>query len=787
MAFSQTLFMLILLLHVSITMGIEAINNSSISSISKPGCPSQCGNVSIPYPFGIGRGCYRDKAFEIICNSNISKPYLNYIKQEVLNLSMNELRVRSPITKLCYNSSTGMINSTLINSTNVGYDLSRDGPFTYSNTRNKFTALGCDIFAFISYYNGHKLGGCASLCRSYLNTDIYNSSCLGVGCCSVAIPGGVKQFQVQAYSVNTQSRSWEADTQACSYASIHDGIKGSRESFINYNTSDKFSGNRSTVLPNNYFHQLIVGATLDWSIGAEKCKNVSKHECGEHSECYDPDNAQGYRCRCLKGFEGNPYLRNGCTDINECKNREAKCWEELSHSSSTSGRKVGVVCVNTPGSYTCKCPNGYAWDGSSERIGCFPINSYYVHRRSTVLIVSIGIGVGLGSLLILAIGFWSYRVMKRRQQIKLKQKFFKRNGGLLLEQQISSSDGSVERTKVFVTKELETATDNFNEGRIIGRGGSGTVYKGMLSDGRIVAIKKSKVIDESQIAQFINELVLLSQINHRNIVRLLGCCLETEVPLLVYEYVSNGTLSHRLHSENLFASISWADRLRISREISGALSYLHSSASMPIFHRDIKSSNILLDERNRAKLSDFGISRSVPFDKTHLTTLVQGTFGYLDPEYFRSGQFTEKSDVYSFGVVLVELLTGEKPVNYAKAEEDKNLAMHFISAVKGARLVLVLEQRVMKEASKEDILIVAKLAKRCLKLVGKKRPTMREVANELEKVTNFQDQEYLEPNCDNNNHDLVRADEEEDNVSICISTGTDSQDSFHDKPIFLEG
>ncbi|KAK9095321.1 hypothetical protein Scep_026790 [Stephania cephalantha] len=614
--------------------------------------------------------------------------------------------------------------------------------------------------------------------------DLYDNSCLGAGCCSVAIPGGVKEFQLEAYTVNTRSRVWVYNSQACSYASIHDGIDRRSVSLSDVSNAppSMIPVGRPSVLPNKYVQQLFVGATLDWSIGEDKCKNISKHECGEHSECYDPDNSTlGYRCRCRQGFDGNPYLPNGCTDIDECKNGEATCAKEPSHNSSTTGRKFGAVCVNTPGSYMCKCPNGTIGDGRREGVGCIPDYEFdYVQRRPTVLIVSIGIGVGLGSLLILAIGFWSYRKMKRRQQIKLKQKFFKRNGGLLLEQQISSSDGNVERTKVFITKELETATDNFNEGRIIGRGGSGTVYKGMLSDGRIVAIKKSKVIDESQIAQFINELVLLSQINHRNIVRLLGCCLETEVPLLVYEYVSNGTLSHHLHNENHFASISWADRLRISREISGALSYLHSSASMPIFHRDIKSSNILLDERNRAKVSDFGISRSVPFDKTHLTTLVQGTFGYLDPEYFHSGQFTEKSDVYSFGVVLVELLTGEKPVNYAKAEEDKNLAMHFISAMKGGRLVQVLEQRVMKEASKEDVLIVAKLAKRCLKLVGKKRPTMREVSNELEKVTNCQDQEYLEPNCDNINHNLVGAEQEEESSSICISTDTGSQDSFHD-------
>ncbi|KAK9095461.1 hypothetical protein Scep_026930 [Stephania cephalantha] len=386
-------------------MGIEAISNSTISTISKPGCPSNCGNVSIPYPFGIGRSCYRDKAFEIICGNTSNKPYLVYISREVLHLSVKELRVRSQITKLCYDSSTGMINSTSFNgSTNLGYDLPSDGPFTYSTTRNKFTALGCDIFAFISYYNGDKLSGCGSMCPEFGNIDIYNSSCLGVGCCSVAIPGGVKEFQVQAYSVNTQSRSWVSNTQACSYASIHDGIDGRRESFINY---DNFSNNLPTVLPNNYVHQLIVGATLDWSIGEVKCKYISKHECGEHSECYDPDNSTlGYRCRCRQGFDGNPYLPNGCTDIDECKNGEATCAKEPSHNSSTTGIKFGAVCVNTPGSYMCKCPNGTIGDGRREGVGCIPDYQFdYVQRRPTVLIVSIGMYWRRFGL-IAYIGYW---------------------------------------------------------------------------------------------------------------------------------------------------------------------------------------------------------------------------------------------------------------------------------------------------------------------------------------------------------------------------------------------
>ena len=221
------------------------------------------------------------------------------------------------------------------------------------------------------------------------------------------------------------------------------------------------------------------------------------------------------------------------------------------------------------------------------------------------------------------------------------------------------------RTRVFSSKKLEKATENFSVNRVLGQGGQGTVYKGMLVDGRIVTVKKSKVVDEDKVEEFINEVVILSQINHRNIVKLLGCCLETEVPVLVYEFIPNGNLFEHLHeSDDDYTMATWVMRLRIAVDIAGALSYLHSAASSPVYHRDIKSTNIMLDERYRAKVSDFGSSRSVTVDHTHFTTVVAGTVGYVDPEYFQSSQFTDKSDVYSFGVVLVELITGQKPVSF---------------------------------------------------------------------------------------------------------------------------
>ena len=181
--------------------------------------------------------------------------------------------------------------------------------------------------------------------------------------------------------------------------------------------------------------------------------------------------------------------------------------------------------------------------------------------------------------------------------------------------------------------------------------------------------------------------------------------------------------------------LTWDVRVRVATEVAGALSYLHSAASIPIYHRDIKSSNILLDEKHRAKVADFGTSRNISIDQTHLTTRVQGTFGYLDPEYFQTSQFTDKSDVYSFGVVLVELLTGERPILRPRLDDqERSLVAHFVLAMEQGRIFDILDSQILKEGMKEEITRFAELAYRCLNLNGRRRPSMKQVAAELESI-----------------------------------------------------
>ncbi|PRQ52202.1 putative transferase, protein kinase RLK-Pelle-WAK family [Rosa chinensis] len=704
--------MVLCLWSLSTTPAVAAESGTALP-IAKPNCQEKCGNVSIPYPFGIGpdKDCYLEEWFEIDCNqSTRHKPFLRLTQQEVLSISIKDgtLQVNSPVTFFC-------------NVTGSSQPANLTGsPFVYSQRQNRFTAATCGFVSLVSS-DQSVVGGCRSICDKQ-NTGRYSDGCdIGTNCCQTSIPPYLRVVTASVMvdgPANMTGRNDSGKPDCSDYAFLVDKDW--------FETASNYSAIR------NMLH---VPVALEWSVINDT--NSSSAFQGNKKCDFDTSlalNRSVLSCRCPQGFDGNPYLLQPCQDIDECIDGTKRCWP-------------GSKCMNLPGSFKCE------------------------DEKDTIKLALAGLGSSLGLLLLLIAAWWVHKLVKKRKSIKRKEMSFKRNGGLLLERQLSSGEVNLEKIKLFKSKELEKSTDNFHVDRILGKGGQGTVYKGMLTDGRIVAVKRSTKVDEGRLSQFINEVVILSQINHRNVVKLLGCCLETEVPLLVYEFIPNGSLSQYIHEQHEDFPLTWELRLRIATEIAGALSYLHGAASIPIFHRDIKSTNILLDEKYRAKIADFGTSRSVAIDQTHLTTLVYGTFGYLDPEYFQSSQFTDKSDVYSFGVVLVELLSGQKPISVTRSQEEgRSLATHFIILMQDDRLFEVVDARVLNEASKEDILLVANLARRCLHLNGRNRPTMREVTAELEGIQMSQKTTNGEQNYEE--VDIVRYDSIEPWDVASTSTGT---------------
>ncbi|KAK4592661.1 hypothetical protein RGQ29_016980 [Quercus rubra] len=694
--------------------------------IALPNCSDSCGDVKIPYPFGTTKGCYRNESgnFFIKCSNSYGQPQPMTGNLNVTNISIEgEMDIMMYSSINCYNQSGAP------RSNNTKSRLRIPNTFTVSVTKNKFVAVGCDTYAYLNgVLNREPFSiGCLSKCTNNTH-NIVNGTCSGIGCCQIDIPTGLRKINFQASSFNGHKGVWSVNP--CSFA------------FIIQRDEFSFSSAYLTSLQNNRTLPMV----LDWAIGTETCEvalNKGNYICGANSNCSNRTNGSGYRCNCKKGYEGNPYLKEGCQDINECVSKDL------------NNCKSNQDCINIPGDYHCLCIGGFHADGEA----CVADQP----ASKSSLAINLTVGAGIGLIVMFVCCSWLYLIIKKRNLIKLKEKFFKQNGGLVLQYQLSRQENSTENAKIFTTEELKKATNNYDETLIIGRGGFGTVYKGLLSDDRIVAIKKSKMVDQSQIEQFINEVVVLSQINHRNVVKLLGCCLETSVPLLVYEFIANGTLFEYIHNESKVSTLSWEICLRIATETAEALSYLHSAASTPIIHRDVKSSNILLDSSYTAKVSDFGASRLIPLDQTEVATMVQGTIGYLDPEYLHTSQLTEKSDVYSFGVVLVELLTGRKALSFDKPEMERSLVTYFLLSLKENRLFEVLGKHIAKEGNAEQLKEVAILAKKCLKLKGEDRPTMKEVATELEGLRKMEKHSWV--NFDSNSDEIEHLPAETSNSS----------------------
>ncbi|KAG2556333.1 hypothetical protein PVAP13_8NG071501, partial [Panicum virgatum] len=664
--------------------------------VGKPNCSTTCGSVRVPYPFGISPGCLLP-GFKLTCNRSYDPPRLLLDKNGTLE-----------IIEIFLSNSTGRVIHHTSNTFDHDYEYSDEhfwtvyfdlpddigDPYMLS-TKNELIIFGCDLQATLYKTKGSNkttdsISHCTSTCSS---SSLQISSDDRLYHSAWPLDGLTDEWGVILNRTDLLGLSYMASPLVLRWA-VKQGVTAP------------------------------AGKSLGPCIG-----DVVGGLCKSKDRVCQQDEG-GFTCHCNTGCQGNPYLDGGCQVIDWC------------NIMALSRNPCFGKCINFPGGDECRCPRG-SYGNPSKPSGCFPAG----------LIIGVSVA-SVPTLLLLVLGIiFVVRKIKRHRVEVLKQKYFKQNRGQLLQQMVPQKADIAERM-IIPVNELAKATNNFDRARELGGGGHGTVYKGILSDLHVVAIKKSKITVQKEIDEFINEVAILSQINHRNVVKLFGCCLETEVPLLVYEFISNGTLYHHLHVEGP-RSLSWSNRLRIATEVATSIAYLHSAVSIPIIHRDIKSSNILLDDTLTAKVSDFGASRYIPVEKTRLTTRVRGTIGYLDPMYFYTGRLTEKSDVYSFGVILVELLTRKKPFSYLTTDGD-GLIAHFVGLIAEGNIVQIIDPQVIEEGG-EEVEEVAALAASFVNLRGEERPTMRQVEHTLEGIRGSKK---------NKKDDTEAAEFENDNIGI---------------------
>uniref|UniRef100_M1BFK7 ATP binding protein n=1 Tax=Solanum tuberosum TaxID=4113 RepID=M1BFK7_SOLTU len=452
---------LITFICFSLSFGDDAMLPTSHNNlIDKPKyCNKSCGNVNIPFPFGMTPDCALRNQFLVTCNYSFHppQPFLGNSSIEITSISLSgQLKVLHFISRDCYRD---------------GISTNRTKPYivlpsllTVDNTANSFIAVGCDTYAIVQgYYT--KFGteieylryitGCMSMCYSIDEAD--DDTCSGVGCCKTSIPKGTSNVNITLSSYNNYNDTNMTNDPSCSYAFVVD------QANFNFSKSYLSSLQNTKKLP----------LVLDWAVGEDKCeiakRNSTAYACkSNNSYCHDDSN--GYRCSCMQGYDGNPYL--SCQDIDECIDRKPdyRCAKD-------------AICQNTEGSYTCICPPDFSGNGTV-------CNRDNPQRITQNIYFVIGATAGVAFAIIIVFG-WSYTAFQRRKMSKMKKKFFQENGGLVLQQRLTREEGSSHNNtiKIFTAEELEKATNGFDKDRVVGHGGFGTVYKGYLKDNCIVAIK----------------------------------------------------------------------------------------------------------------------------------------------------------------------------------------------------------------------------------------------------------------------------------------------------------
>lgn len=406
-----------------------------------------------------------------------------------------------------------------------------------------------------------------------------------------------------------------------------------------------------------------------------------------------------------------------------------------SECASASDRECEYNCSSC---VSAKCFSNCSYSGAIAR----KKNSRFWSLQLPVIVAEIAFAMFFVSVVSLtAILYVRYKLRNCRCSVKfLKAKknngngSFEKNGGKI---RPDFEEMKIRRAQMFSYEELERATGGFKEESQVGKGSFSCVFKGVLRDGTVVAVKKAIMCPDMKknLTEFHNELDLLSRLNHAHLLNLLGYCEEGEERLLVYEFMANGSLHQHLHGNDKVQKeqLDWVRRVTIAVQAARGIEYLHGYACPPVIHRDIKSSNILIDEEHNARVADFGLSLLGPANSSSpLAELPAGTLGYLDPEYYRLHYLTTKSDVYSFGVLLLEILSGRKAIDMQF--EDGNIVEWAVPLIRTGDVKGILDPVLTAPSDLEALKRIANVASKCVRMRGKERPSMDKVTTALERA-----------------------------------------------------